>query len=318
MTLALNKLNIQRASSLLHVPTEQLDLQINIDVLSNDELSDLKQSLPAGLKMLVQPLRFNVQWVAGDQTLKLDQEELKNVTRVIHLGTTDLDPQTATVLGFNEETRTYSYVPAYFVQNKGQWEVRIRDMQYSTYVIASNEQIDTSDNDSSINSIQYMQNKQLLALNQFKTDEPITRGEVAQLLVSALGANGIASKNTSFRDVTEEQSYAATAAHLGFVKGYADGTFRADRQVTREELASMVYRAIQYAGGVSVANSSAVISYLDHDSISPWATAHVQALTSLNLLQDTFGTTFEPKKAVTTDEALMILVRTLRSIEYVN
>ncbi|WDQ33781.1 S-layer homology domain-containing protein [Paenibacillus marchantiae] len=318
MTLALNKLNIQRASSLLHVPTEQLDLQINIDVLSNDELSDLKQSLPAGLKMLVQPLRFNVQWVAGDQTLKLDQEELKNVTRVIHLGTTDLDPQTATALGFNEETRTYSYVPAYYVQNKGQWEVRIRDMQYSTYVIASNEQIDTSDNDSSINSIQYMQNKQLLALNQFKTDGPITRGEVAQLLVSALGANGIASKNTSFRDVTEEQSYAATAAHLGLVKGYDDGTFRADRQVTREELAIMVYRAIQYTGGVSVANSSAVTSYLDHESISPWATAQVQALTSLNLLQDTFGTTFEPKKAVTTDEALMILVRTLRSIEYVN
>jgi hypothetical protein len=318
MALALNKLNIQRASSLLHVPTEKLDLQINIDILSNDELSNLKQSLPAGLKLLVQPLRFNVQWVAGDQTLKLDQEELKHVTRVIHLGTTDLDPQTATVLGFNEETRTYSYVPAYFVQDKGQWEVRIRDMQYSTYVIASDEQIDTSDNDSSINSIQYMQNKQLLALNQLKTGEPITRGQVAQLLVSALGANGIVSKNTSFRDVTEEQSYAATAAHLGIVKGYADETFRADRQVTREELASMVYRAIQYAGGDSVANSSAVISYLDQDSISPWATAQVQALTSLDLLQDTFGTSFEPKKAASTDEALMILVRTLRSIEYMN
>ncbi|MFE6079434.1 S-layer homology domain-containing protein [Paenibacillus sp. NPDC057886] len=318
MALALNKLNIQRASSLLHVPAEQLDLQINIDVLSNDELSDLKQSLPAGLKLLEQPVRFNIQWVASDQTLKLDQEELKNVTRIIHLGTTDLDPQTATVLGFNEETRTYTYVPAYFVQNKGQWEVRIRDMQYSTYVIASNEQIDTSDNGSSINSIEYMQSKQLLALNQFKTGEPVTRGEVAQLLVSALGANGIAAKDASFRDVTEEQSYAATAAHFGLVKGYADGTFRADRQVTREELASMIHRTIQFAGGDSVANTSAAISYQDQDSISPWATAQVQALTSLGLLQDTFGTSFEPKKAATTDEALMILVRTLRSIEYVN
>ncbi|WP_413374403.1 S-layer homology domain-containing protein [Paenibacillus taichungensis] len=273
---------------------------------------------PSGLKLLVQPLRFNVQWVAGEQKLKLDQEELNNVTRVINLGTKDLDPQTATVLGFNEETRTYSYVPAYFVQDKGQWEVRIRDMQYSTYVIASNEQINPLDNNSLINSIEYMQSKQLLALHQFKTGEPITRGGVAQLLVSALGANGIAAKDTTFRDVTEEQSYASTAAHLGLVKGYADGTFRADRQVTREELASMIHRTIQFAGGDSVANASAKISYLDQDSISPWATAQVQALTSLNLLQDTFGTSFEPKKAATTDETLMILVRTLRSIEYVN
>lgn len=318
MALALNKLNIQRASSLMHVPTDLLDLQINIDVLSNDELSDLKESLPSGLKWLVQPLRFNVLWVAGDQTLKLDQEELKNVTRVIHLGTIDFDPQTATVLGFNEETRTYSYVPAYFVQNNGQWEAKIRDMQHSTYVIALNEQRDTSDNDSSINNIEYLQNKQLLASNQFEIGEPITRGEIAQLLVSALGANGISAKDTPFRDVTDEQSYVATAAHLGLVKGYADGTFRANSHVTREELASMIYRAIQYAGGDSSTDTPTAISYLDQDSISPWATAQVQALTSLNLLQDTFVTSFEPKKAATTDEALMILVRTLRSIEYVN
>ncbi|MGX1832647.1 S-layer homology domain-containing protein [Paenibacillus taichungensis] len=129
---------------------------------------------------------------------------------------------------------------------------------------------------------------------------------------------GVYRKNDPLNTLPEEQSYAATAAHLGIVKGYADGTFRADRQVTREELASMVYRAIQYAGEDSVANSSAVMSYLDQDSISPWATAQVQALTSLDLLQDTFGTSFEPKKAATTDETLMILVRTLRSIEYVN
>lgn len=137
-------------------------------------------------------------------------------------------------------------------------------------------------------------------------------------MVYALGANGIAAKDTTFGDVTEAQSYASTAAHLGLVNGYTDGTFRADRQVTREELASMVYRAIQFARGDSGANTSASIFYQDQDSISPWATTQVQALKSLGLLQGTFGTSFEPKKAVTTDEALMILVRALRSIEYVN
>ncbi|WP_340400072.1 S-layer homology domain-containing protein [Paenibacillus sp. FSL H8-0079] len=317
IALALDKLNIERAASLLNVPKEQLDLQINIDALSDDELSNLKQSLPTGLTLLVQPLRFNVQWAAGDQTIKLDQEELKNVTRIIHLGSTDINPQTASVLGFNEKTRTYTYVPAYFVQENGEWSVSLKDMYYSTYVIASNEQMNTTDINSAVGDIQYLQAKNLLALQQFKAGEVITRGEIAELLVSALGATGISATDTSFKDVTEKQSYAATAAHLGLVNGYADGTFRAEREVTRQELASIIYRAIQFAGGDSAAVADTMF-YQDQDAISPWATTQVQALTSLGLLQVPSGTSFEPKKAVTTDEALTLLTRALRSVKYMN
>ncbi|MGW7163668.1 S-layer homology domain-containing protein [Paenibacillus taichungensis] len=37
---------------------------------------------------------------------------------------------------------------------------------------------------------------------------------------------GVYRKNDPLNTLPEEQSYAATAAHLGLVKGYADGTFR--------------------------------------------------------------------------------------------
>jgi hypothetical protein len=53
---------------------------------------------------------------------------------------------------------------------------------------------------------------------------------------------------TGFKDVPESHPYHVqieTLAQLGIINGYADGTFRPDNQVTRQQLAKMIILAMR-------------------------------------------------------------------------
>lgn len=80
--------------------------------------------------------------------------------------------------------------------------------------------------------------------DSFRPDQPMTRTEVAKLLVRALGHEDDGSITTSrFPDVKRDVYYIETAANLGLVQGRPDGTFAPQSGVTRAEAAAMLVRA---------------------------------------------------------------------------
>ncbi len=93
----------------------------------------------------------------------------------------------------------------------------------------------------------------------FRPDQPVTRAELAAILVRVQG-NGISEGNTTFSDTNGHwaEGYIASAVTAGLVYGYEDGSFRPNRSITRAEAVTMMNRLLMrspmdssYVGNVS-------------------------------------------------------------------
>ena len=111
----------------------------------------------------------------------------------------------------------------------------------------------------------------------FGPDEPLTRAQVATVLWRMAG--GPSSGRASFPDVERGSWYDAPVAwcvKAGVVTGYTSGPdrgyFRPDRPVTRQELATMVWRYAKYAGmDVADPDPAAFRSTTDWRTVNSWA-----------------------------------------------
>lgn len=83
---------------------------------------------------------------------------------------------------------------------------------------------------------------------KYEPNKPLTRGEMAQILVKTFELNSI--KASTFKDVTREDKAfkeIQILASNGISSGYSDGTFRPDANVTRAEFAVFMSRAMNEA-----------------------------------------------------------------------
>lgn len=86
----------------------------------------------------------------------------------------------------------------------------------------------------------------------FKPDNPITRAEFAKMadVLAGLKSLGEGSKNiVRFKDVPAGQWYTGWVAVAGsreFVKGYPDGTFKPDANITQAEVITVIMRILGY------------------------------------------------------------------------
>jgi hypothetical protein len=82
--------------------------------------------------------------------------------------------------------------------------------------------------------------------DSFRPNDPVTREEMAVMLVRALGLSSIAGLDQGlpqpFRDVTTNGGYIAMAARLGIVSGTSPAVFSPNRAAAREEAAVMLMR----------------------------------------------------------------------------
>jgi hypothetical protein len=77
----------------------------------------------------------------------------------------------------------------------------------------------------------------------FKPDATITRAEAMKILLEAAGADTEGAEESTFKDVSQGAWYAKYvnyAAENDIVKGYADGTFGVNKNITRAETAKIV------------------------------------------------------------------------------
>lgn len=85
---------------------------------------------------------------------------------------------------------------------------------------------------------------------EFAPQGTLTRGMIATILSRMAEAKVDNSAKTPFADVDLNRYYTgaiAWAAENGLVKGYPDGTFRPANPVTRQEVATLVFRYAEYA-----------------------------------------------------------------------
>lgn len=143
----------------------------------------------------------------------------------------------------------------------------------------------------------------------FYPDAKITRGEFAAFIARAVELEE-AQYRGMFKDVDENAWYARlveAAAWAGIVKG-SEGEFRPDAKVTREEMAVMMIRAMEYKGKIAL-RFNEVARFKDCNEISPWALVYVDKAIHAGIVQGVTYTTFVPKGEATRAQAAVMIYR---------
>ncbi len=163
--------------------------------------------------------------------------------------------------------------------------------------------------------IQYVYEKGLMqgvSEDIFQSSATTTRGMIATILYRMEGEPAVSGSNP-FPDVADG-SYCddATiwAAGCGVVKGYADGTFRPDQTISREQMAAILYRYAQYKGcDVSVGEDTNILSYTDAAQVATYAVPAFQWAVGAGIINGTTATTLSPKGSATRGQVAAILHR---------
>lgn len=97
-------------------------------------------------------------------------------------------------------------------------------------------------------------------------------------------------------------------ASLGLLKGYPDGTFRPNGNITRAEFAAVVVRALGYEASANLLNYAPKFSDC---ADATWAWGYINVATNQGIVKGYPDGTFGPNKNVTIAEAVTMLVRAL-------
>ena len=111
-----------------------------------------------------------------------------------------------------------------------------------------------------------------ISMTSFGADQNTTRGQVVTILWRLTGEPR-AARNNQFTDVSSSAYYNTAiswAAENGIVKGYDSKTFRPNANVTREQLAAILYRYAEYMN-LSTKGASNLTKFDDYYSIGTWA-----------------------------------------------
>lgn len=150
----------------------------------------------------------------------------------------------------------------------------------------------------------------------FAPNANLTRGMLVQILYNLEGKpKGIAAY---FSDVQADAWYAEAvgwAAANKVVTGYADGTFRPNAAVTREQAAAILYRYAQSKGiDVSVGENTNILSYVDVQQASEYAIPALQWAVGAGVLNGKNGGRLAPTGTATRAEIAAIMQRWCENI----
>lgn len=150
----------------------------------------------------------------------------------------------------------------------------------------------------------------------FAPNANLTRGMLVQILYNLEGKPKGTAAN--FSDVQADVWYAEAvgwAAANKVVTGYADGTFRPNAAVTREQAAAILYRYAQSKGiDVSVGENTNILSYVDVQQASEYAIPALQWAVGAGVLNGKNGGRLAPTGTATRAEIAAIMQRWCENI----
>lgn len=174
---------------------------------------------------------------------------------------------------------------------------------------------DVSKNDWFFESVKYANENGLMGgttNTTFAPNEPLTRSMLVAILYRAKGEPAV-NKSIPFGDVDTNAYYANAviwAQQNGIVNGVTENDFAPDSNITREQIAAIMFRFAKYKGyDVSVGESTNILSYTDAESISEYAISAMQYAFGSGLMKGKTETTINPLDFATRAEIAAILQR---------
>lgn len=140
---------------------------------------------------------------------------------------------------------------------------------------------------------------------------PITRGEMCYVAVQAytnlVPEATVIGDNAPFTDVDDETI--TLAYQLGLVNGFPDGTFRPDREITREQFFKITANFLLALDYPESDDPTADLSiFIDNDKLSNYAIPCTRLLVGLEIVKGN-GDTLNPQNTTRCEQALVLFYR---------
>ena len=179
------------------------------------------------------------------------------------------------------------------------------------YQAAEKKYSDVSPDHWAYDDIYYVTNQGLFqgTGDAFLPEEPMTRAMLVTVLHNMEG-NPASDAPVSFRDVGDTWYTDAIrwAAEQGIVEGYPDGTFGPNDPVTREQMATILYR---YSGSPAVSDTA--LAFKDAALISRYAENAIHWAADQGILKGKPGNLLDPQGSATRAETATIFARYLKN-----
>jgi len=149
----------------------------------------------------------------------------------------------------------------------------------------------------------------------FAPDENMTRAMLVTVLYRMANFEGAESTH-NFADVVSGEWYSdavAWASSNGIVSGVSENKFAPNEDITREQMALIIYRYAKMQG-FDVSESSTLESFTDTSDVSAWALDAIKWANSVTLVNGTSETTLSPKATATRAQVATILMRFCENI----
>lgn len=148
-----------------------------------------------------------------------------------------------------------------------------------------------------------------------KYTDAITREQFAELVVQTvevmLDRDLDAAADNTFSD--SSNASVLKASQSGIVNGIGAGKFEPKTTTNREQIATMIFRAVRYAeaeSGKTVApNAGSLTGFTDQNKVSSWAVEGVGTLAANSIMNGTSATTLSPAKDCTVEESIVLCYR---------
>ena len=154
-----------------------------------------------------------------------------------------------------------------------------------------------------------------ISADKFLPDGSVTRAQLAAILWRLEG-NPAPVSTADFSDVADGAWYAGAvrwAADSGVVKGYADGRFRPNDAVTREQMATLLYRFAGYKGyDVSIGGDTDILRFTDGAAVGGYAVSAMRWACGSGLMtgaQRDGGMALAPRDTTTRAQTATLLTR---------
>ena len=143
----------------------------------------------------------------------------------------------------------------------------------------------------------------------YSPNAKLTRGEFIVLLMRAYGIAPDASPTGNFTDAgsTYYTNYLAAAKRLGISAGVGNNMYAPGREITRQEMFTLLYNALNVIDRLPQGNSGKMLSdFSDADRIASWARAAMQRLVETGTISGS-GDKLSPEDTTTRAEMAQVL-----------
>ena len=154
-----------------------------------------------------------------------------------------------------------------------------------------------------------------ISADKFLPDGSVTRAQLAAILWRLEG-NPAPVSTAGFSDVADGAWYAGAvrwAADSGVVRGYADGRFRPNDAVTREQMAALLYRFAGYKGyDVGIGGDTDLLRFTDGAAVGGYAVPAMRWACGSGLMTGTQrdgGMALAPRDTTTRAQTATLLTR---------